>query len=565
MLLHVNSFVFPDFVKRSLIELSKGAGCYHTTTTPEVNFSQVRVKVDNGNYKTRSFFENNFGLEPMVSDLKSNVTGVKSKSDVVHHMNDAALFTEKVTINGLRFEDYSERLNETLAGGISPEIIDTSYKLRMKDFVAGKRNELAYITQGRSKFIDLDDFYELCIEISVCAFDEAATKSYIDTIKTNAASMGLTVDQKPKKTLLAKVKQLFEDKNTKNFKACNQLPEAKLEAISQNWLVNVFQYSDETNFPLQQKLTPIQLTGQNNEHVEWSPFYSFNNFNVMAYRSQNDSMVRKAIEQFTQQNSVAYSANTCMFVPTSEYSNLDRIKLNIFEGGKWLFNLDPLPYFQKIDDCEYRDDLVVEYFTAILCSVREILSGDHKEHVNLFLESAAERSNLFHYLLKQKETTTLGLITTLLESDSIEHQRLGQALNIALPAHEGVFNSNKPSLYDIAGNVVIDSEQFEHTAMEHILSVTLLLWMQTKQRQLMAVFVLENVTPSPVSVVIDSFKRRARKNGLSVITISKADEISNRELFTQSKFTLSDVDGGIKITEAHVEADHHIPLLKLAS
>ncbi|MEZ8733928.1 hypothetical protein [Vibrio sp. 10N.239.312.D08] len=546
---------FSGFVAETLSYLSCRPKVDDLVNGPLHNFSQVRVKASNGNYETSCFYKSEME-NPILRGLThwQQAEPCHKKSDVVNHLNDSELFSQKVTFTGVSFEKFNERINFKLTDSIDAEIVTFGVTLKPKTHHARKKNKVLR-NLCCSYYLELDDIYDVEINVTIHNHDEDILASNLELLRESAALNEL-VEQTPDKSGLkchfkkftSYVKGRIDDFNSE-VRAYKHSSETKYSALAENWFVPLYPYVEDTLPKAFEDMKPICFKARYNENVEWSPFHSDSNFNVSAMPSKNaGGKLRGMLEQFIHQNTVDFSIRSLVFVPVQNYEHLEEKALQVTANGKCLFNMDPLPLITKWKGSDFNEYGFINSYVDALIEIalhecKGVALDVLKSHLRQFNPVAITEK----YIRNQKIHTTKELINAMSESTD-EHQNvLSKHLRSCFPEIELVFDESKPSIYSLK-NTTISTNDFMGSNTEFLVTMGLqILACQSQMNEM-------HNTLKPIVLLIETSEKNKCNTAFSnILRLNRKLAIST--IYVHSQFD----DGGNLIINRSMEgASHHV-------
>lgn len=546
---------FSGFVAETLSYLSCRPKVEDLVNGPLHNFSQVRVKASNGNYETSCFYESEME-NPILWGLthSQQAEPLNKKSEVVNHLNDSELFSQKVTFTGVSFEKFNECINFKLTDNIDAEIVTFGVTLKPKTLHARKKSQVLR-SICNSYYLELDDIYDVEMNVTIHNHDEDILASNLKLLRASAALNELvepTLDSSKLKCQFKRVtsyvKGRIDDLNSE-VRAYTQSPETKYSALAENWFVPLYPYVEAPLPKAFEGMKPINFKARCNENVEWSPFHSYNNFNVSAMPSKNaGGKLRGALEQFIHQNTVDFSFRSIVYVPVQNYDHFKKKKVQVSVNEQFQYNMDPLPLIANWKGSDFNEhDFIYAYVSALIELALHECKGVTEELLKTHLRQMNPAMLVEKYIRNQEVHSTKELINVMSNSKDEHQEMLAEHLRKCLPELDQLFDESKPSIYTLK-NPVISACDFKGLNTEFL--ITIGLQILACQSQISGM----HKALKPLVILIETTeKNKCNKAFSNMLRLNRMLAIST--IYVHSQF---DDEGNLVTNRSMEGASHHV-------
>ncbi|MDA0152336.1 hypothetical protein OH460_08480 [Vibrio sp. Makdt] len=499
MLLQLITSQYHDVVTKVLHSASLTLTARKQSPGTVIDFSQVRIRTDNGNYETSSFLRVEEPTHNRAEQPKLITTGydylnfeyvkVKSKSEVVTELDYPDLTSRTISLRGLTFSQANKPLNTLLFESINASIIDYTIRLTAKNQGMVAKYQLKTLPGFEN--ISLDDLYEITVLVSIYDMTEDKVDQGIAALTKNSACNGLNVEST--NTGKQRFIKLYREK-VRNYISLIRDPlrvtengSSTKEDVALNWFIRSYEYLNSDKHHYFDSITPLYFRARFDEEVAWSPFHSHANYNVVAIPSQcplghRISKLRLSLEQLLMTNRSSLSARLQAYVPIERYKHLSKIETKLEVNNRWVFNIDPLPKMVEWKGDRYNYDTCILHFfhTLFNVSVDSIQDKVTKELISNHLKNISWMNFIFQ-LIDNGYYTTLGVLDAMKSSEDQRFSRLAWTVFDSIPEIHDLYSATNPNLFDSNVDLVIDSLQLQGSCLQQVLGISMLTHLQLSQ------------------------------------------------------------------------------------
>lgn len=496
MLLQLITSQYHDVVTKVLHSASLTLTARKQSPGTEIDFSQVRIRTDNGNYETSSFLRVEEPTHSRAEQPKLITTGydylnfeyvkVKSKSEVVRELDYPDLTSRTFSLRGLTFSQANKPLNTLLFESINASIIDYTIRLTAKNQGMVAKYQLKTLPGFEN--ISLDDLYEITVLVSIYDMTEDTVDQGIAALTKNSACNGLNVESR--NTAKQRYMKLYRDK-LKNYISSIREPvrltgkeSSTKEDVSLNWFIRSYEYLSSGIHPHCDSITPLYFRAEFDEEVAWSPFHSHGNYNAVAIPSQcsvghRSSKLRLSLEQLLMTNRSSLSARLQAYVPLESYKYLSKVETKLKVNNRFVFNIDPLPKMVGCEGHKYNFwSYILSYFQTLFnVSVDSMQDKVTKELIRNHLKNT-DWATYIYRLIASGYYTTLGVLDVMKNSDDQRYSRIAWAVFDSIPEIHDHYSATNPNLFDSSVDLVIDSQQLQGSCLQQVLGISMLVLLQ---------------------------------------------------------------------------------------